>query len=231
MQKSSECCSILLAVLATVFKEELVFRLMEITMSALDRLWKGRFMYIDLACLKKGQIIARKYIGFADRLSVYLGSPGTDFAHYAILAAPTANYNDWYTFNATVRKTVELVPISLYKGQLVRVYAVKDGDIEFACHEAHLLLENHVRYEGLSGWNYILRLFPSLLSYWMLHGPRPIPWNKVPNVDLPDRINCMVLIRRCYPNLIPVHCCASAAALEQAYRDGRLILEQEGIVP
>lgn len=187
-------------------------------------------MYIDLTRLKRGQILARKYVGFGDRLTTILGSPYTHFAHYTILAFPVAGYNDWFTFNATVGNVMELIPLSRYKRQLVRIYSVKDGDSEFAYHEADRLLENRVRYEGLWGWNYLFRLLPSLLSYWINHGPRPFQWNKLPNVDSPDRINCLVLIRRCYPNLIPADCCASAAAFEQAYRDGKLLLDQEGTI-
>lgn len=187
-------------------------------------------MYIDLTSLKKGHIIARKYVGFIDRLSAYLGNPRSDFVHYTILAFPIAGYNDWFTFNTTVGEVMELIPLSCYKGQLVRIYSVKDGDPEFAYREADRLLDNQVRYEGLWGWDYVIRLIPSMLSYWIRHGPRPFPWNRLPNVDSPDRINCMVLIRRCYPDVIPANCCASAAAFEQAYRDGKLILEQEGII-
>ena len=185
---------------------------------------------IDLTRLKRGQIISRKYVEFFDRLSLYLGSPPTGFPHFAILASPVDNSSDWYTFNATVRSVMTLVPLSCYKGQTVRVYSVKDGDVDFAWDQANSFVEKQVRYEGLSGWNYIFRILPSLLLYWIKHGPKPVPWNKIPNVDSPDRINCLVLIRRCYPNLIPNDCCASASAFEQAYRDGKLILEQEGII-
>lgn len=185
---------------------------------------------IDLARLKKGQIIARKYIDFWDRISLSMGSPYTDFTHYAILAFPVNNSGNWLTFNATVKSVVALVPLNRYRGQLVRIYSVKNGNVEFACREASELLKKHVRYEGLAGWSYVLRLLPSLISNMVLSGLRPIAWNKLPNVDSPDRVNCLVLIRRCYPDLIPTDCCASAAAFEQAYRDGKLILEQEGVI-
>lgn len=183
---------------------------------------------IDPARLKKGQIIARRYVEFWDRISLFMGSPYTSYVHYAILAYPIGNSGDWYTFNATVNSVVELVPLSRYRGQTLRVYSVKDGDAEFAWEEANRLMEKRVRYEGRGGWDYLFRLFPSLLSNFLRHGPRPIPWNRLPNIDLPDRINCLVLMRRCYPELIPPEYCATAAALEQAYRDGKLVLEQEG---
>jgi hypothetical protein len=187
-------------------------------------------MYINLAYLKRGQIIARKYIGWGDRLPLRLAIPRTDFAHYAIMADPIAGRDDWFTFNANVGNTIELIPLSCYKGQMVRIYSVKDGDAESAYLEAKRLLGNRVRYEGLRGWNYFFRLLPSLLVYWLFHGPRLFPWDKLPNVDSPDRINCIVLVRRCYPNLIPANRCALAAAFEQAYHDGKLILEQEGTI-
>ena len=126
---------------------------------------------------------------------------------------------------------MELVPLSRYKGQLVRIYSVKNGDEALAWSTADQLLSDHVKYEGLRGWNYVLRILPVLFKYWLLHGPKRIPWNKLPNVDSPDRVNCLVMIRRCYPNLISDAVCASAGAFEQAFLDGKMIIEQEGIVP
>ena len=123
---------------------------------------------------------------------------------------------------------MSLVPLSEYAGQTVRIYSVKDGDADFAYQEGKRLLEARVPYEGLNGWNYIFRLLPAMFSYWSRHGFKPLPWNEIPNVDSPDRVNCLVLIRKCYPDLIPSNCGATACAFEQAYRAGRLILEQEG---
>ena len=37
---------------------------------------------------KRGQIIARKCFKLTDRISLTLGSPITDFIHYAIMAFP-----------------------------------------------------------------------------------------------------------------------------------------------
>ena len=186
---------------------------------------------IDLTRLKQGQIITRKYFELSDRISLIFGSPKTDFIHYAIIAVPVENRDDWLTYNARVVGGVELLPVSRFKGQTVRIYSVKDGDREFAYFEANRLMETRARFEGLFGWNYFFRILPSLISYWIRHGPQRVPWNEAPNVDSPDRINCLVLIRRCYPDLIPVDCYTSAFAFEQAYKDGKLILEQEGIIP
>lgn len=185
---------------------------------------------IDLTKLKRGQIIARRRFELSDRISLIFGSPKTDFIHYAIIAVPVENHDDWLTFNARVGGGLALLPLSRFKGQVVRIYSVKDGDRDFAYFEANRLMETGVRFEGLFGWNHFFRILPSLVSYWMRHGPRRVPWNKAPNVDLPDRINCLVLIRRCYPNLLPSDCYTSAFAFEQAYRDGNLILEQEGVI-
>jgi hypothetical protein len=186
---------------------------------------------IDLTRLKQGQIITRKYFELSDRISLIFGSPKTDFIHYAIIAVPVENRDDWLSFNARVRGGVEMLPLCRFKGQTVRIYSVKDGDREFAYFEANRLMETRARFEGLFGWNYFFRILPSLISYWIWHGPQRVPWNEAPNVDSPDRINCLVLIRRCYPDLIPVDCYTSAFAFEQAYKDGKLILEQEGIIP
>ncbi|MGB8828771.1 MAG: hypothetical protein WCC72_05035 [Dehalococcoidales bacterium] len=186
---------------------------------------------IDLTRLKRGQIITRKYFEFFDRISLLVGSPKTDFIHYAVVAVSVENHDDWLTFNARVAGGLELLPISRFKGQTVRVYYVKDGDREAAYFEANRLMETGARFEGLFGWNYFFRILPSLISYWILLGPQRVPWNEAPNVDSPNRINCLVLIRKCYPNLIPADCYTSAFAFEQAYKDGNLILEQEGMIP
>ena len=186
---------------------------------------------IDLTRLKQGQVITRKYFELSDRISLIFGSPKTDFIHYAIIGVPVENRDDWLTFNARVRGGVEMLPLRRFKGQTVRIYSVKDGDREFAYFEANRLMETGARFEGLFGWSYFFKILPSLISYWIRHGPQRVPWNEAPNVDSKDRINCLVLIRRCYPNLIPVDCYASAFAFEQAYRDGKLILDQEGIIP
>ena len=186
---------------------------------------------IDLTNLKQGQIITRKYFEFFDRISLLIGSPNTDFIHYAIIAVPAENCDDWLAFNARVAGGMELLPLSRFKGQTVRIYSVKDGDRKLAYFEANRLMETGARFEGLFGWNYFFRILPSLISYWILLGPQRVPWNEAPNVDSPNRINCLVLIRKCYPNLIPADCYTSAFAFEQAYRDGKLILEQEGIIP
>jgi hypothetical protein len=186
---------------------------------------------IDPTKLKRGQIIARKCFELTDRISLTLGSPITDFIHYAIMAFPDEKRNDWLTFNARVGRAMTLEPLSRFQGQNVRIYSVKEGDSEFAYSEANRLLKTGAQYEGLFGLNYFFRILPALIAYWMRHGPRRVPWNEAPNVDSKDRINCLVLIRRCYPQLIPANCFASAFAFEQAHMDGKLILEQEGIIP
>ena len=192
---------------------------------------KQKINVIDLTKLKQGQIITRKYFEFSDRISLLMGSPKTVFIHYAIIAVPLENQDDWLTFNARVAGSIELLPISRFKGQTARIYSVKDGDRDWAYLEANRLMETGIRFEGLFGWNHFFRILPSLMSFWVRHGPQRVPWNKAPNVDSPDRINCLVLIKRCYPNLIPADCYTSAFAFEQAYRDGKLILEQEGTIP
>jgi len=185
---------------------------------------------IDITILKPGQIIARKYVELTDRLSLIIGSPITDFIHFAIAAFPVEKQNDWLTFNARVGRAMTLEPLSRFKGQSVRIYSVKEGDSDFAYSEADRLMKAGTRYEGLAGWNYFFRVLPSLISYWRRHGFHRIPWNQAPNVDSLDRINCHVLIRKCYPRLLPPNCFASAFAFEQAHREGKLVLEQEGII-
>jgi len=186
--------------------------------------------FIDLTQLKRGQILARKYLNFAEKSGVRLTSPPSDYMHYAIMAYPDEDHRDWITYDATVRNIMTLAPLRRYRGQSVRIYSVKDGDSEFAYREAKRLFEAKTRFEGFSGWNYIFRMLPHAFAYWLRHGPKPVPWQKIPNIDSQDRINCHVLIRRCYPDLIPADFCASASAFEQAYHDGRLVLEQAGTI-
>ena len=186
---------------------------------------------IDLKLLLPGQIIARKSVEFWDKLSTKLGAPYTEYVHFTILADPIGDYCDWYTFNATVRSVMMLVPLSSYAGQRVRIYSVNNGDIGYAYQEGKSMVENRVPYEGLSGWNYILRLAPKIIAFWFKHGIKPVPYDRVPNVDSPKKVNCLTLMRRCYPDIIPINCGATAFAFEQAYREGRLILEQEGKIP
>lgn len=181
--------------------------------------------------LQPGQILSRKYTGLFDKIFGIITIPKTDFVHTALLAFPVDGLDDWMTFDATVRSVVSLVPLSKYAGQTVRIYSVNPGDRDFAVRVGTELLNKQVRYEGLSGWNYFFRLLPFLLFYWLRHGPKAIPWNDIPNKDSIDRINCWVLIRKCYPELIPQNNCVTASAIEQAYRDGKLVLEFEGIIP
>ena len=74
---------------------------------------------IDITILKPGQIIPRKYVELTDRLSLIIGSPITDFIHFAIAAFPVEKQNDWLTFNARVGRAMTLEPLSRFKGQSV----------------------------------------------------------------------------------------------------------------
>ena len=104
-----------------------------------------------------------------------MASPKTDFIHYSIIGVPVENRDDWLTFNARVAGGVEMLPLRRFKGQTVRIYSVKDGDREFAYFEANRLMETGARFEGLFGWNYFFRILPSLISYWIRHGPQRVP--------------------------------------------------------
>jgi hypothetical protein len=117
---------------------------------------KQKINVIDLTKLKQGQIITRKYFEFSDRISLLIGSPKTAFIHYAIIAVPLENQDDWLTFNARVAGSIELLPTSRFKGQTARIYSVKDGDREWAYLEANRLMETGIRFEGLFGWNLFL---------------------------------------------------------------------------
>jgi hypothetical protein len=195
-----------------------------ITMTSQEKL-------IDFSRLQPGLILARKYEGFLDKIPLWMGSPYSDFPHYAVIANPVDNGCDWNTYNATVRSIMKFVKISRYKGQHVRIYSVKNGDPQYAAKIGEQLVAARTPYEGLSGWNYIFRIAPSIFKYWFRHGIKPLPWDLIPNADSAHKLNCLVLIRKCYPDLLPISVAATACAFEAAYREGKLILEQEGFIP
>lgn len=181
---------------------------------------------IDYARLRPGYIFARRYFEIWDHLSTKINNPGTDYVHYSILA----DCIDGHWFSVEQKDVTTLFPIEFYAGETVRIYSVRDGDAPGACRIALELTVKQIPYERFHGWAYFLRALPSLCRYWLTHGIKPIPWDKIQNVDITARLNCLSLLRVCYPDLIPREIAASPAAMEQAYRAGKLVLEQEGII-
>ena len=188
------------------------------------------FVALDITFgkIEPGQIIARKYINHWDKLVLGLASPKVDYTHFSIAAYPADN--DYMVFDVTVNGVLTLKRINTFKGQLARVYAVAGADPRKAIEKADSLMAEGMPYEGHSGWDYLFRLAPYMLGFWIKHGPRRIPWHGLPNVDSPTMMNCWEFVRRCYPDIIPADVAATAFAFETACRNGKLTLEQEGSI-
>ena len=136
---------------------------------------------ITFSKIKPGQIIARKYISHWDKLILALASPKVDYTHFSIAAYPEAD--DYMVFDVTVNGALTLKRLNTFKGQFARVYAVAGADPIKAVENAGTFLAAGMPYEGHFGWDYLFRLAPYMLGFWIKHGPRRIPCHVLPNVD------------------------------------------------
>jgi len=181
---------------------------------------------IDYARLKPGYIFARQYFEIWDQAAAKIANPRTRYVHYSILA----DCIDGRWFSVEQKDVTTLFPIDVYAGQTVRIYSVRNGDAVAARQKAIELTVKRVPYERFGGWAYLWRVLPALCGYWLTHGFKPVPWTRLPNVDLTERLNCLSFLRVCYPDIVPASTAVSPAALEQMYKNGKLILEQEGML-